>query len=446
MKKLIFIFSVSLAVISVILLASGCAPKPPPSNKAKFTIVSNPEGATVLVNDKKLGVTPFSAGSPLNALVIKLDKPGFKPRWERLDLKIGETKTFNFDLLPSNGSIMLVSRPENAKVLIDGQIKGTTPLILQEQPLGNYVAKLEKPGFATREATWQIKDEIPQLVIVSLNSNVGRLTLSSTPSHAQVFINGAPRGYTPFKCELEEGKYQLKLEKNGYAPIEDYANILRDQNVEKALTMSTLPGSLEITTTPPGADISINDEPHGTSPLKLNSLAAGKYTVKATKGTFDSVYKEVVVVSGQKSSVEFALTKNTGGIDLVVNPPGTTIYLNGKPQGVTQKGENPMLSKIFQIRGINAGDYEVTTAHKRGVPDTKTITVAVTKGQIARPKPISLWVANAELKLKKDGQVFIGLLYAESADKISFGPEPGVKIEYNRNEVESLKPIASGDE
>jgi hypothetical protein len=221
---------------------------------------------------------------------------------------------------------------------------------------------------------------------------------------------------------------------------------LRDQNVEKALTMSTLPGSLEITTTPPGADISINDEPHGTSPLKLNSLAAGKYTVKATKGTFDSVYKEVVVVSGQKSSVEFAMTKNTGGIDLVVNPPGTTIYLNGKPQGVTQKGENPMLSKIFQIRGINAGDYEVTTAHKRGVPDTKTITVAVTKGQIARPKPISLWVANAELKLKKDGQVFIGLLYAESADKISFGPEPGVKIEYNRNEVESLKPIASGDE
>jgi archaellum component FlaG (FlaF/FlaG flagellin family) len=449
MKKHHFIISISLlaaAVISVLLLAAGCGPQPQVSTKAKFTIVSNPEGAAVLVNDTKLGVTPFAAGSPLNALVIKLDKPGFKPRWERIELKAGESKTFNFDLLPSTGSVMVVSRPDNAKVLIDGQVKGTTPLILQEQPLGSYVAKLEKPGFATRESTWQIKDEIPQLVIVSLNSNVGRLTLTSNPSHAQVFINGAPRGYTPFKCELEEGKYQLKLGKDGYAPIEDYVNILRDQNLEKALTMTTLPGSLEVTTIPPGADISIDDQPHGVSPLKLNSLTAGKYTVKASKSTFDAVSKEIIIVSGQKASVEFVMSKNTGGVDLVVNPPGTSIYLNGKPQGVTQKGENPMLSKIFQIRGVNAGDYEITAAHKRGVPDTKTISVTVTKGQIARPKPISLWVANAELKLKKDGKVSIGLLYAESADKISFGPEPGVKIEYNRKEVEYLKPIVTGDE
>lgn len=105
-----------------------------------------------------------------------------------------------------------------------------------------------------------------------------------------------------------------------------------------------------------------------------------------------------------------------------------------------------MLARIFQIRGINAGGYEITAARKHGVPGTKTISVAVTKVQIARPKPISLWVANADLKLKKDGKISMGLLYSENPDRISFGPEPGVKIEYDRNEVESLKPIVSGNE
>ena len=447
MKTLNYIFRISLAMacISSVLLTSGCGQKPQPRVDATLKITSNPDGASVLFNDRELGTTPYSDRIRPTTIILKIAKPNFKPRWERIELKAGEDKTFNYDLTPSAGSILLVSRPDGARVIINGGLKGTTPLILQEQPLGSYAAKLEKPGFATREVSWTIKDECPQEVIVSLNSNVGRLTLTSEPSHAQVFINGAPRGYTPFKCELEEGKYQLKLEKEGFAAIEDYVNILRDQNQEKSITMSNLPGSVEVTTEPSGADIFINDEPHGVSPLKLNSLAAGKYVVKAVKSTFDTVSKEVVIVSGQKSSVEFVLTKNTGGIDLIINPPGTKIYLNGKIQGITEKGENPMLSRIFQIRGINAGSYEITAAHKRGVPDTKTVTVAVTKGQIARPKPISLWVANAELKLK-DGKVSMGLLYSESTDKILFGPEPGVKVEYSRDEIDYLKPIITGDE
>ena len=447
MKTLNYIFRISVAAlcISSMLLISGCGQKPQPRIDATLKVTSNPDGASVLINDHELGTTPYSTKTSPTTVIIKIAKPNFKPRWERIDLKAGEDKTFNYDLVPSTSSVLLVSRPDGAKVIINEQVKGTTPLILQEQPLGSYTAKLEKPGFSAREVSWTIKDERPQEVIVSLNSNVGRLTLSSEPSHAQVFINGAPRGYTPFKCELEEGKYQLKLEKEGFAAIEDYVNVLRDQNVEKSITMSNLPGSIEVTTEPAGADISINNEPHGVSPLNLNSLAAGKYVVKAAKSTFDTVSKDVVIVSGQKSSVEFILTKNTGGIDLVVNPPGTTIYLNGKIQGVTQKGENPMLSKIFQIRGINAGNYEVTAAHKRGVPDTKTVPVTVTKGQIARPKQISLWVANAELKLK-DGKVSMGLLYSESPDKILFGPEPGVKVEYTREEIDYLKPIITGDE
>jgi hypothetical protein len=40
----------------------------------------------------------------------------------------------------------------------------------------------------------------------------------------------------------------------------------------------------------------------------------------------------------------------------------------------------------------------------------------------------------------------IGLLYSENKDAILFGPEPGVKIQYKRSEIQYLKPLKIDEE
>lgn len=443
MKKAIYLFLIP--IFAVVLMAAGCGKTQAKPSYATVKITSDPEGATISIRDKEIGVTPFSDKVQPATLIIKLSKQNYYPVWERIEMNAGMETAVNVKLTPVRSAVLVISRPENAKVIINGETKGSTPLILRDLDIGSYRAKIEKTGYTIREASWEVKDEQPQEVIVSLNSNVGRIELNSKPEHAQVFINGQPGGYTPFKRELEEGKYQFRVEKDGYAPTEESVTIRRDQNLEKEIKLNLLPGSLEVTSAPAGADVFINDQPYGVTPLQLKTIPAGKYTIRLEKNLYDQVFKEIVITPGQKSAAEFVLSKNTGGIDLVVNPPGTTIYVNGKSYGVTQKGENPMISRIFQIRGLNAGKYEITAAHKRAVPDSTVVNVTVLKGQIARPKTITLWVANAELKLKS-GKSSLGLLYAENAEKIFFGPEPGVKVEYSKSEIEYIKPIETGDE
>ena len=66
--------------------------------------------------------------------------------------------------------------------------------------------------------------------------------------------------------------------------------------------------------------------------------------------------------------VNLQLDSNLGGIDLVANPPGVTIYIDGVKKGVTEPGENPKFSKVFEVRGLRTGKHTVKMAHKRATP------------------------------------------------------------------------------
>jgi hypothetical protein len=47
------------------------------------------------------------------------------------------------------GSILVDSRPQAARVLIDGRFVGTTPLRLPEVAVGRHVVSLERAGYGT---------------------------------------------------------------------------------------------------------------------------------------------------------------------------------------------------------------------------------------------------------------------------------------------------------
>ena len=49
---------------------------------------------------------------------------------------------------------------------------------------------------------------------------MGNFEIQSEPSGAKVFVNGELRGETILRLEsMAEGQYQLRLEKDGYAPL-----------------------------------------------------------------------------------------------------------------------------------------------------------------------------------------------------------------------------------
>ena len=185
----------------------------------------------------------------------------------------------------------------------------------------------------------------------------------------------------------------------------------------------------------------------GKTPLKIDDMKAGKYKVRIEKSGFDSVSRDAYITAGRVNTVEFDLRRNTGGIDLIVNPPGVTVYVNGKKFGMTVKGASDDLSKVLHIRNLPAGKYQIMLAHKRMMPATKKYRISVKKGKITRPKPINVWIANAILKIRNEHQIKIRLL-AKNKDSVIYSPEPGVKITIPKDEmgkIESIRPLTEED-
>lgn len=420
-------------------LAAGCEKKAEPV-QGSLTITSEPAGAMVIMNDRELGKTPFTSGASGGNYLLSVRMPGYETRWLNLNLDPGQQAEKHVKLKPVTGKVMIETDPPGAKVMIKGELKGITPLILKDLPLGDYEAMLDKSGFEPKPVAWKIIDARPQEIAVPMASNIGILVVNSNPNRVAVYLNDKLVGRTTYRTNLEAGQYRLKLSAPGYADITRNVLVEKNKTLTEEVVLSELPGSLEVITVPAKAEVLLDGKSCGVTPVKLDAIKAGTYTVTINKESFDTVIRQVEISRGARQVIELNMTKNTSGIDLVVNPPGVTVYLDGKIIGITREGENEHLSKIISLRDLNAGEYTLVFAHKRAKPDSITRKVTLKKGEITRLRPITMWVANAEMKIKGNTPQTVQIL-SEDANTIFYSPDPGVRVPIERSKVEFIKRL-----
>ena len=116
-------------------------------------IESEPPGAKVLLDGNEMpSLTPTKL-PPLivgEKVVVEVKKAGYVPARYDLDIN-AETATVTLARLSKAKVMDVVSDPQGAKVFVDGDYRGATPLYDLDVPgAARFVIKLEKPGFFTQ--------------------------------------------------------------------------------------------------------------------------------------------------------------------------------------------------------------------------------------------------------------------------------------------------------
>ena len=431
-----------------LLSAAGCAKKKEEPT-CLLNVESVPEGAAVRINQREMGPTPLKIKVPRRAYLIEVSKLNYKTVWRNVSC-LDATHKMELELQPVTASVIIESTPAKASVFIDGNQVGETPLIRHNLKVGDYSAILKKPGCSPKEATWTVKDARPQLVNVDLSSNTGTLAITTSPAGANLTINNEPRGKTPYKSQIEQGEYKLKLEFAGHSSYEDSVKVESGKETAKQYTLHILPGSVQITAEPAQAQLTLIDPQGkeriiGGSPATLEQLTPGDYVIKAELSPhFDTDTKAFSIQPGKKTEVSIKLEGNTGGIDIVANPPGVTVYLDGKKIGVTEPGDDKLTSKKLTPRGLSSGVHEIMITHKFGNPPKKIEKVKVNKRQITCPPPITMWVKDTLLKLK-NGRIITGRLVRRSASEVYIEPQPGISQGFTMGEIDEVRPLDSDE-
>jgi serine/threonine-protein kinase len=153
----------------------------------------------------------------------------------------------------------------------------------------------------------------------------GKISISSDPAGATVFVGEEQKGVTPLEIpDLPLGTYTVKLQLKGYQDYQQDVQLTQETpNPEVPITLEKVApqiGTLVIDSNPPGATIIVSKKTIGVTPKTLTNKNAGRYTVLLKKEGYED-YSETVRVTQDKTTTLTAQLKEIPKPVAVTPPP-----------------------------------------------------------------------------------------------------------------------------
>jgi hypothetical protein len=138
------------------------------------------------------------------------------------------------------------------------------------------------------------------------------LSVTTQPAGLQVVIDGVSRGATPLTLNIVAGSHTLSVrsgsqERTMTINATPGAEIVRDIEFSSAPALATV-GSISVVSDPPGAQVVVDGQAYGASPIAVSSLAAGTHTV-VVSNAHGSAERTIDLRGGQNTAVMFSLLK-----------------------------------------------------------------------------------------------------------------------------------------
>lgn len=117
----------------------------------------------------------------------------------------------------TTGRLTLTTKPQGAKVLLDGAELGVAPLDEAELAAGTHEVTVSLAGYETERRTVVVQVGKKSAVALKLRPSGGALAVSSKPKGAAVSIDGQVVGVTPLSdVPLSLGSHEVRLSAAGY--------------------------------------------------------------------------------------------------------------------------------------------------------------------------------------------------------------------------------------
>lgn len=320
-------------------------------------IESNPTAAEVTFDGVYQGSAPalvkvYSTGTPSHQILIRMS--GYYDWTSALSQNPGPDQTIPITatLVPmaQYGSIRVQSNPTRSVAILDGGNQDLTPCTFDNLLPGSHTIKVTKDGYQPYTTQVRVNTGTEVQVSASLSpvNRFGTLYVTSTPSGADIFLDGVYYGQTPYTLSASAGAHTLVLKYAGYNTFSSGVTLYAGQ--QNQITAQLEPhgpsyGSVQVASTPGSSEVFLNNDYKGKTPstgyLDIPGLNPGIYTIRISHPQNQDYQGTVSVNGGQTSTVQVALqsspnpaTKN-GTLVVNTNPSGAYVFLDNLFKGIT---------------------------------------------------------------------------------------------------------------
>ena len=210
----------------------------------------------------------------------------------------------------------------------------------------------------------------------------GTAVFNSVPEGASIAIDGTPRGVTPLRVSLPVGAHSVEITSGAVSrqlPITIEPGSVVSQYVEFAAAPVTLGGRLEIGSDPPGAQVTLDGIPKGTTPVVVADVPPGQHRVTVSAGD-NTINRTVNVTRGTTATLVVSTAPGTasaaGGWLTVQTPIDMEILQDGRILGSTRMERVMLPVGSHRIEFANAG-LEVSVDRTVQIAAGKTVNLAI---------------------------------------------------------------------
>lgn len=346
---------------------------------------------------------------------------------------------------------VVVTHPPGCTLTLDDQPVGTSStegrITIGLDPGNPEVRWIEarKPGYQPTRWAASAYSGLPGTVL-RLSREPIEVTVTSVPNEAEVWIDGEIRGLTPLTTRVvAQGDRPLKIaaKRAGYESLEreiDCPAPGEPASAEFRLTPG--PPGVAIVTEPEGAEIEIDGQPMGKTPLTCSlpiDKRGSEVQVVARLDRHETVERTLTIPSQPAAPVPAFLRLERALARLVVEtqPSGALVRVNGRDRGVspiTVRLSDEEAKSAIRIEGLLGGAYygrtdaaidDASRPKRVALPLEmcgRRVAIAV-DGHVERPTAFELVRAQAKDRVHalQRGQSFVVLTGGDG--QISIGPD-----------------------
>ncbi len=285
---------IALVVLALVALAEGVfigvralrgTPRGAVSPAGIVTIESNPGSANVTADGKAAGVTPVRLQLPPGRHVLEVSAGARRRTFEVTT--VPGTSVSHYVELPETpvqtGKIRVVTAAVGLRVLVDGRIRGTTPVTVSDLAPGPHEVVVESRHGNVRQSVDVEANSTASLFVPTPGGNApapGWVTIDA-PLELRVYEDGQLLGTSKSeRIMLAAGHHEVQLvnETVGYRSIREF-----DVPVGRTATVEvTLPTARVDINAVPWAEVTVDGRPVGQTPLSGVSLTLGPHSVTFT--------------------------------------------------------------------------------------------------------------------------------------------------------------------
>ena len=411
---------------------------------AQLYIATTPAAATVVWDGSTKGPTPLTlTGLKPGKHLLSVKKEGYRAIHRTVAVEEGKKAALQLDMARLTGLVLIHTKPEGAIIDIDGADRGKAPVLVTDLPLGRYRIRASLAGYVAKEVDLTVDNRIPVKVDIELPSSSAALRLTSRPEGAHVTVNGIAKGQTPITVErIPEGNVVLELWLEGCESYKQTIKLAAGETQDIEAVLKPVPALLKVVSIPPGARIYVDNQYRGESPVTVRELEPGEHRIRAELPAHKPMARTVTLTRAQELIEEFRLESNSGIFELITEPAGVKVFVDGKELGTTnaKKDETDRVSLPLKIALLTIGDHKVHLI-KEGYYDKEFSIIIEKMKTVTRHEKLERRFI-PDYEVITPSRVYRGVLKSIDAEgTIRLEIRPGVIKAISADKVRARRPI-----